>query len=138
MAGEAEFVERFRDAWSDPSPEKLNALLHPNGRLLQPIEPEIRGRDQAARAWRRLFYLLPDCRAEVLSWSGADGLVFINARLAGTLAGRRVEWTFVDRIRLEEGLVTERVAYFDPLPVMGQILRRPSGWLRFARSRRVR
>ena len=135
---EADFVKRFTEAWADPSPDRLNALLHPDGRLLQPIEPEIRGHAEAARAWRRLFYLLPDCRAEVLSWSGDDGLVFIQGRLGGTLAGRRVEWTFVDRIRLEDGLVTERIAYFDPLPVMGQILRRPQGLLRFLRSRRVR
>ena len=135
---EAEFVQRFRDAWADPSPERLNALLHPDGRLVQPIEPEIRGHAEAARAWRRLFYLLSDCRAEVLSWRGADGLVFIQGHLGGTLAGRRIEWTFVDRIQLEDGLVTERIAYFDPLPLFAQILRHPPGWLRFLRSRRVR
>jgi hypothetical protein len=127
-----EFVGKFAEVWADPTPERLTAFLHPEGRLRQPMEPEIVGREAALKYWRRLFSLLPDLRMEVLSWAGRDDLVFIECRARATLGGGPLEWRFTDRIRLDdEGLVTERVAYFDSLPLVATVLRRPSAWPRW-------
>lgn len=130
-----EFVNRFAEAWDDPSLERLNALLHPQVRLVQPMEPDVHGRDQADRFWRRLFATMPDLRGDVLSWAVRDDRVFVELRLEGTFGGRPLAWTTNDRIVLEDGLVRERVAYFDTGALAAAMLRRPSGWLPYLRAR---
>lgn len=133
MSGEAEaFVERFAAAWADPSPERLNALLHPQVRLVQPLEGELRGHEAVTAMWGRSFGLMPDLRGEVLDWAERDGFLVISIRLHGTLGGRPVEWISSDHVRLEDGLVRERIAHFDPLPLVGSVLRNPRVWPRFA------
>jgi hypothetical protein len=134
----ASFVERFAAAWADPSPEALSVLLHPEGRLIQPLEPEIRGRAAVEASWRRNFALIPDLRGEVLRWAASDDLLVIEVQLSGTIGGRRVVWISSDHIRLEDGLVKERVAHFDPTPLVGALLRSPPTLLRFARARLAR
>ena len=49
----------------------------------------------------------------------------IELRLHGTLGTRPIAWTVVDRIVLRDGLIAERTAYFDPLPVAFKLLRSP-------------
>lgn len=132
MSAAADFVEQFEAAWADPSAERLGALCHPDGRLVQPLEREIRGPDATEAMWRRTFALMPDLRGEVLDWAERDGFLAISIRLRGTLGRRRVEWISSDHIRLEDGLVKERIAYFDPLPLVGAVLRSPRVWPRFA------
>jgi hypothetical protein len=121
-----DFVRRFAAAWADPSPECLEALAHPDVLLRQPMMRPVRG----AAAWREtvreLLGLVPDLRGEVLRWAGSGQDLFIELALRGTLARRPYEWTLVDRIKLEDGLVRERVSYFDPLPLMLEGLKRPS------------
>jgi hypothetical protein len=131
-AAAADFVQRFEETWADPSPERLNALLHADVRLVQPLEREIRGHAQATAAWKRSFGLIPDLRGEVLEWAERDGFLVISIRLHGTVGRRPVEWISSDHIRLEDGLVRERIAYFDPLPLVGAVLRSPGVWPRFA------
>jgi hypothetical protein len=131
----AGFVERFERAWAVPSPETLTALLHPDGRLVQPLEREIRGRSETEAMWRRNFALIPDLRGEVLRWAESDDLLVIELRLSGTIGSRRVEWVTSDHIRLEDGLVKERVAHFDPTPLVAALARSPRTLLRFARLR---
>ena len=128
----ADFVDRFEEAWANPSAERLGALCHPEGRLVQPLEREIRGPEATAAMWKRTFGLIPDLRGEVLDWAEREGFLVIKVRLSGTLGRRRVEWITSDHIVLEDGLVKERVAYFDPLPLVAAVLRSPSVWPRFA------
>jgi SnoaL-like domain len=130
----AEFVERFGAAWADPSPERLNGLLHPDVRLVQPLEGEVRGHDGTTAMWRRTFGLIPDLRGEVVDWAERDGFLVISIRLHGTLGGRPVEWISSDHVRLEDGLVRERVAYFDPLPLAAAMAGRPRAWGALARA----
>jgi hypothetical protein len=131
----AAFVERFERTWADPSPEALTALLHPEGRLVQPLEREIRGRAETEAMWRRNFALVPDLRGEVVRWAERDGFLVIEIRLRGTIGGRRVAWISSDHIRLEDGLVKERIAHFDPTPLVAAMARSPRTLLRFARLR---
>jgi PAS domain-containing protein len=129
----AEFVGRFADVWANPAPERLNGLVHSDVEFIQPLEAPIHGHREAGELWRRLFSIIPDAEGEVLSWADRDGVLFIELRISGTLGGRPIEWVTLDRIRLEEGKVRQRIAYFDPLPIIGAVTRRPRAlrdWLR--------
>ena len=134
-AEQADFVERFAEAWADPSPDRLLGLLHPDVRLVQPLEGEIVGHAEARAFWERLFATMPDLRGEVLRWAGSEDLLLIEERLYGTLGGRPVDWVTADHIRLEDGLVRERIARFDPTPLLVAGLRAPRTWPSFVRAR---
>ena len=100
---------------------------------MQPLERgEVRGREQTTAMWKRIFGLMPDLRGELVDWAERDGFLVIAVRLQGTVGRRRVEWVTSDHIRLRDGLVIERIAYFDPLPLVAAVLRSPSVWPRFA------
>lgn len=125
-AGPQAFVERFAATWRDPTPERLNALLHPDVRLVQPLEGELRGRAAALAMWRRVFALMPDLRAELISSTiRDDDVLWLELRMHATLSGRPVEWFLVDRVRLRDGLVDERIAYFDSLELIRKAARAP-------------
>ena len=132
----AAFVERFADGWARPERgDRLLPLLHPDVRLVQPLEGEVRGLEAVGAMWDRTFGLMPDLSGEVLHWAERDGFLVIELRLSGTLGGRRVEWITSDHIELEDGLVKERVAHFDPTPLVVAVLRSPRLWPRFVRQR---
>lgn len=128
MAGD--FVRRFAEAWAQPSPDRFEALFQPDVRLAQPLGRPAVGVRAASASLARLFALMPDARGEVLGWRGEGDTVFIELRLAGTFGGKPLRWDLVDRITLRDGLIAERVAYFDPLPLIAAIARRPRGWRR--------
>lgn len=92
----------------------------------------MRGHAGTTAMWRRTFGLIPDLRGEVVDWAERDGFLVIAIRLHGTVGRRPVEWVSSDHIRLEDGLVRERIAHFDPLPLVGAVLRSPRVWPRFA------
>jgi hypothetical protein len=120
-----EFVDRFAETWGRPTPEGLAALAAPGVRLVQPGMRTVHGKEAWREAVRELLELVPDLRAEVLRWGATDDGVLIEFTLRGTLARRPYEWTLVDRIVLEDGLVKERISYFDPLPVTLESLKAP-------------
>ena len=134
-AEQADFVERFADVWANPTPDRLLGLLHPEVRLVQPLEGEIVGHVAARAFWERLFETMPDLRGEVLRWAGSEDLLLIEERLHGTLGGQPVDWVTADHIRLEDGLVRERIARFDPTPLLVAGLRAPRTWPALVRAR---
>jgi ketosteroid isomerase-like protein len=129
------FVRAFAAMWDRPTVEGFAALMHPEVRLLQPLAPPARGVREACEWFAGTLALLPDIRIAVEHWSGTPDALFIEWTATATFAGKPVRWSAVDRFRLGEGKVLERIAYFDPLPLLGAVLARPSGWLRFVRSR---
>jgi hypothetical protein len=70
----------------------------------------------------------------VLGWSGVPGSLFIEWEAAATFGGAPIGWRAVDRFRLADGKVLERVAYFDSLTVAAAFATRPRGWLHLARA----
>jgi hypothetical protein len=63
-----------------------------------------------------------------------DG-VLIEFTLAGTAGGGPISWTAVDRFVLgADGRATERISYFDSVPIALTIARRPRVWPGFARA----
>ena len=62
--------------------------------------------------------------------------MLIDFTLSGNAGGAPISWRAVDRFAIgEDGLATERVSHFDPLPLILTIARRPRVWPAFLRSR---
>jgi hypothetical protein len=117
-----DFVRRFSEFWTDPSPEKMGALLTPDVTLIQPLSPPMRGLEAAHAEFGKLFAWLPDLRS------------FIEFRLMATVGGKRLEWPVVDRFVLRGDKAEKRVTYFDAMPLVPELLRSPSAWPGWWRS----
>lgn len=132
----ADFVRRFEEFWRAPAPERLDTLLAPEARLSAPMIPTTYGLEAGRRAFADLFELISDMTTEVHRWGATADGVLIEFTVRGRAGGSPVSWESVDRFVLdEEGLVTERFTYFDSLPLVLALARRPRAWPGFARSR---
>jgi len=110
----ADFVARFADFWRPPVDLRvLESLLHPESRLVAPGMPETVGRTAGIEAFRTVFMLVPDLHIDVVRWCGDGDVVFIETIMRGTMNGHALAIPAVDRITLRDGMVLERVAYFD-------------------------
>ena len=130
-----EFVTKFADFWNNPSPQRLPDLLHSDVVLVQPLAARMVGIQAAQKEFQRFLCCLPDLRGQVDRWCGYGNLVFIEFRLHARIGATVTEWSNVNRLVLHEGKAVERVTYFDPLAVLPTLLRHPSIWWRWWRSR---
>jgi steroid delta-isomerase-like uncharacterized protein len=118
------WVEAFTEGWRAPADadafiEAFDPWLADDIRLVQPGIPTTVGKDAFRDTFvRPMFDLIPDLHGTVESWAAHGDVVFIEIRLAGTLAGTPVEWTSVDKVTLRDGIAVERVANFDPAPLL--------------------
>jgi hypothetical protein len=135
----ADFVRRFSEFWRAPSPEGLATVLAERVRLVAPMTPATETLADGKRAFTQLFAQIPDLRGEVHRWGATEDGVMIEFTLSGTAGGVPVSWDAVDRFVLgPDGLATERVTYFDSLPLVVRLARRPRAWPGFLRSRLAR
>jgi hypothetical protein len=66
----------------------------------------------------------------------ADFVRRFELALGGSAAGSPIALTAVERIAIgEDGLATERISYFDSLPLILTVARPPRVWPGFLRSR---
>jgi hypothetical protein len=131
-----DYARRFGEFWSLPSPEGLASILAERVRLVAPLTPTTHSLVQAQEVFAGLFEQIPDLRGEVHRWGATEDGVLIEFTLSGTAGGGPISWHAVDRFVLgEDGLATERVSYFDPLPIVLTAARRPRAWPGFLRSR---
>ncbi|MFL6090260.1 MAG: nuclear transport factor 2 family protein [Aeromicrobium sp.] len=120
----ADFVRRFSEFWSSPLPERLHMVLSPNVVLVSPMTQPTTTLEDAKTGWANLLARIPDLANEVHRWGASDDGVFIEFTLSGTVGDERVSWQVVDRFILgADGLATERVAYYDPTPVLAAFAR---------------
>jgi len=132
----ADFVRRFAEFWKAPTPARLDTVLAPNARLHAPLTPTTYGLEAGRRAFADLFELIGDMRAEVHRWGATSDGVLIEFTVTGKASGAPVSWESVDRFVLDEnGLATERFTYFDSMPLVLSLARRPALWPGFVRSR---
>jgi hypothetical protein len=132
----ADFARRFAEFWSSPSPDRLAMLLADDVRLVAPMTPVTDTLAKGEKAFATIFGLIPDLTAEVHGWGATDSGVLIDFTLSGSAGGAPISWRAVDRIEIgEDGLATERVSYFDPLPLILAVVRRPRVWPAFLGSR---
>ncbi len=132
----ADFVERFSAFWSAPDVKRLGTVIAEDAKLSAPMVPTTYGLEAGKRAFAELFELIENMTAEVHRWGATSDGVLIEFTVRGTVAGAPVSWEAVDRFVLDEaGLATERATYFDPLPLMASVARRPRAWPKFVSSR---
>jgi hypothetical protein len=132
----ADFVRRFSEFWRAPEPERLDTVLAHDARLSAPMIPTTYGLDAGKRAFADLFDLIPDMTAEVHRWGATSDGVLIEFTVRGTASGTPISWESVDRFILDDdGLAIERFTYFDSLPLVWALARRPRAWPGFMRGR---
>jgi hypothetical protein len=132
----ADFAARFADYWRAPTPERLSLVLADRVRLIAPMTPVTDTLAEGQRAFAGLFELIPDLTGEVHRWGATADGILIEFTLSGTAGGKPISWSAVDRFVLgEDGLATERVTYFDSMPVALAAATRPRAWPAFLRSR---
>jgi ketosteroid isomerase-like protein len=126
-----QLVEIFTEMWSHGRFDQLRDyawMMHPHGTLRQPGLRVAHGREGFVRSFATLYALMPDALCQVhRSWAREDDAA-IEFTLEGTLAGKPFATDIVDTYRLKDGLLFERVAYFDPGPLRRAILTRPRAW----------
>jgi ketosteroid isomerase-like protein len=133
------FVRVFAEGWDHPGGAdsfvtRFLPVLDPEVRMAQPLMPVLVGVDAFRRGFAEpTFGLIPDLRGSVIDWAATGDVVLIELELEGTLGGRPVRWRTIDRVTLRNGLAVERVAYFDPTPLLRALLTRPRAWPGFAR-----
>jgi SnoaL-like domain len=132
----ADFVRRFEEFWTAPAPDRLGGLLAADVRLVAPLTPTTETLEDGERAFAAIFALVPDLTGEVNSWGATEAGVMIDLTVSGTAGGSPISWRAIDRISIgADGLATERVSYFDSLPLILTVARRPRVWPAFLRSR---
>ena len=141
-SGEASTAERWVEAFTEGwrAPESLDAFadhfarwMTEDVRMVQPQLPTMIGKEGLREGFRAAFELIPDLHATVHGWAADGDTVFIEFTLEGTLGGRAVSAPAVDRFRMRDGLVSERVAYFDPAPILKAVATSPRAWPTFVR-----
>lgn len=123
-----QFSEYFAEAWSQPSPERLVALLHDDVLLLQPHRPPLRGKAAAYRDFSRLLQWLPGLYGSVDRWVENGDTAFIEWRLQLPLKKTIASIPAVDRFVLKDGLGLERCVYFDQLLMNRIVAGHPELW----------
>jgi steroid delta-isomerase-like uncharacterized protein len=130
----ARFAQTFAEVWRDPDLDKHESIWSDDIVLTQPMMGTLRGKTACRAAFERLFQLVPDLHADVHSFGHNDKQVFIEFTLSGTYGGKPLSWRAVDRFTFTDGLIAERVSFFDSAPLVATLLRRPRGWPRLARG----
>lgn len=135
-SGAEDFVERFAEYWRAPTPQRLDMVLAENVRLVAPMTPVTHDLEAGKRAFAEVFALIEGMTAEVHRWGATSDGVLIEFTVTGTAGGGPISWDAVDRFVIgSDGLATERISYFDPMPILLTAARRPRTWPVFLRSR---
>ena len=127
-----DFVRCFDEGWAQPKPEGfLDHFLprfHPDVRLVQPTLPAANGLAEAQERFRELFALFPDYLVTVDDWAERGDVVWIGVTHRATIGRRVASWRGVDRVVLEDGLLRERIAFFDSFATVPPALLAPRTW----------
>jgi len=130
----AQFAAQFADTWRTTDLAKHEALWSEDIVLTQPMMGTLRGKPACREAFQRLFTLVPDLHADVHTVGHGEKQIYIEFTLSGTYGGKPIAWDAVDRFTFTNGLIAERVSYFDATPLVLKLVFRPSGWDRLART----
>lgn len=130
-----EWMERFGELWRGGRArlDDFMSLFGPGIRLAAPgLAPTV-GHAAGREAFRRTFDVFPDMVATIHGWAAGEDVMFAEMTFTATIGGRSVSWRGVDRFRIEDGVVVERLAYFNQLRIRRALLANPRGWMQLAR-----
>lgn len=131
-----DFARRFAEYWKAPTADRLDEVLAPDARLVAPMMPTTEGLLAGKRTFAALLEAVPDLTGEVRRWGATDDGVLIEFTLSGTVGGKPISWDAVDRFVIgDDGLASERISYFDSVPVALAVALRPRAWPAFTRAR---
>lgn len=119
------FIQQFRDVWSNPTLDDLMAPLREDVTLIQPLSAALNGKQAARKAFRKILTRFPGLQGEVHGGLGNGEHVFIDWTMIVPIGRGEQRLPVIDKVTLIDGLVKERVAYFDPSPLFGPIARSP-------------
>jgi hypothetical protein len=130
-----DFMREFEEGWSRPRGgqavlDHFLPFMTDETRMVQPMAPVAVGREEFARMFSGTFDLIPDLHAEVHGYTADGDVAHVDFDLIGTVGGRRVRLKCCDRITVRDDKVVERIAYFDPTPLILALLRSPRTWPR--------
>jgi hypothetical protein len=134
-----EWVSAFAEGWRAPAgadafADHFEPLMHARVRLVQPGLPLLVGMTAFRERFARpLFGLIPDLHGTVERWASHGDTVFIELRLDGTVGRRGLTLHSCDRVTLCDGRATERIAHYDPAPLLKALALAPSTWRRVLR-----
>lgn len=133
------YVDIFSKCWKLKDPQlfldQFCDSMSKDIRLEQPLIPTSIGHQAFRQEFYRLRTFIPDINGNVTSWSWNSMYLYIELTLSGTLGGRNVAWNLVDRLKLDkDNKCSERISYFDPLPLILYIILTPTCWIRLLRS----
>ena len=128
----ADFVRFFGEGWAKPKPdgfiEHFRSRFHPDAHLVQPTLPPASGWPEVEERFRELFALFPDYLVTVDDWAARGDVVWIGVTHRATIGRRSVSLRGVDRVVLEDGLLRERIAFFDSLVTIPAAAAAPRTW----------
>ena len=131
-AAAEDFVRFFGEGWAKPKPDgfldHFRPRFHPDAYLEQPTLPPATGLVEIEERFRELFALFPDYLVTVDDWAERGDVVWIGVTHSTTVGRRTASWRGVDRIVLEDGLLRERVAFFDSMATLPPALLAPRTW----------
>jgi hypothetical protein len=132
---QARWVDAFARAWRAPADgdslaEQFRPWLRPDYRFRQPLT---RGSGVGLAQFRRRFArpllrMITDVHGTVESWAAREDTVFIELTIDGRVGRRPIRLRACDRVRLADGLATDRHTYVDPLPLIAAVVRTPRLW----------
>jgi hypothetical protein len=135
-----DFPQVFARGWELPKPDAFLdyflPLISPTATFTQPMYPPAHGHAEISQLFRGLFTLMPDMSAVPHVHAVHDATVFIESDCSANLGGKPISFAVCDRFTIQQGQITERCSFSDPLPVALATLRRPSAWPRLLASRR--
>ena len=129
-----DFMKEFEEGWSSPRGgqaflDHFLQFMTDETRMVQPMTPTAVGREEFAEMFGGTFELIPDLHAEVHGYTAdGDEVGHVDFDLIGTIGRRQFRLTCCDRITVRDGKVVERIAYFDPTPMVLALLRSPLAW----------
>ncbi|TCN44164.1 SnoaL-like protein [Kribbella orskensis] len=109
-----DFVNRWATFWSQPTPEAVRELTHPDIVLRWPGQAApITGADAWAARVAGTIARFPDLRLEVTGHAQEGETLFISWRGFATVNDEPAEWEGIDRMTIRDGVVVDSLVAFD-------------------------
>lgn len=110
-------IANFGRLWQTKDPEVVREMVAPDAEAHWSGVGSFRGTDYPERMRVTMQELVPDIGLRVTASAVRGDTVFVSWRAQATFAGRELEWTGIDRFRLQGELAVEVDAIWDTGPM---------------------